>query len=205
MTNGFSKKINYKTPSIVIFSYSFFIIIVPYLIIWLLLGDVNLLKLDWIVPVGIKISETAINSKLILNYYIFLTLIAVFIFSIIIFILIKFVFKKASFDLIPFCIMFNAMGISTVLSGLIPFYEDTKTYIIISRFIIVIVATLLSFFIFTKLSTYLLFKYEDINRIAVDYKVDEVKLEQIKKEYNDIKTKQNKENNETFIEVIKED
>ncbi|MEG2235986.1 MAG: hypothetical protein RR144_06105 [Clostridia bacterium] len=101
--------------------------------------------------------------------------------------------------------MFNAMGISTVISGLIPFYEDTKTYIIISRFIIVIVATLLSFFIFTKLSTYLLFKYEDINRIAVDYKVDEVKLEQIKKEYNDIKTKQNKENNETFIEVIKED
>lgn len=205
MKNGFNKIINYKTTSIIIFLYSFFIILIPYLLIWLLIGDINLLKLNWILPVGIKFSEAIVNTKLVLNYNIFFILLGILLFTIVVFVFLKFIFKKANFDLIAFCFMFNAMGWSTIISGLLPFYESAQTYIIISRFLIVIVLTLIVFFISTKLSSYFLFKYEDINRIAVDYKVDQYRLDEMKKEYSKIKQKQNEKKQETFIEIIKEE
>lgn len=205
MKNGFNKIINYKTPSIIIFLYSFCIILIPYLVIWLLLGDINLLNLNWILPAGIRLGEKLINTKLVLNYNIFFVLIGILLFTVVVFIFIKFVFKKANFDLIAFCFMFNAMGWSTIISGLLPFYESAQTYIIISRFIIVIVSTLIVFFISNKLSSYFLFKYDDINRIAVDYKVEQTKLDEIKKEYSEIKQKKNEEQQKTFIEIIKEE
>lgn len=205
MKNGFNKIINYKTPSIIVFLYSFFIILIPYLLIWLLLGDINLLNLNWILPVGVKIGELIINNHLALNYNIFLVIIGIFLFTIVVFIFMKFVFKKANFDLLAFCFMFNAMGFSTIISGLLPFYESARTYIIISRFVIVIASTLISFFVSTKLSSYFLFKYEDINRVAIDYKVEQAKLDEMKKEYSEIKKKDKSKKEETFIEIIKEE
>lgn len=128
----------YVSKKYLIIIFCLFFIVIPYLLTWFLVGEFDLLKLNWF--------HFGENNNYIFNLNILYIFLGIIVISIFFFILFLLCFKLLKLDAIPFMIMSHVIGISSIVTGLIPYYEKTISYIIIARFLIVIFLALFFFF-----------------------------------------------------------
>lgn len=189
-----SKQYVVKTPNIITVGLSLLLVFIPFIIIWVLVGEFNVLKNNWIIPFKG-------NNQFMFNPMIFVPMFIVLVLSIGV-IVILYYCKLVNFDTLPFITMFNAMGFSTILSGLIPYNQNILTYIVISRFLIVIVVSLITFFIFNKITNSYLMDSSNSYLLYREFKKEIIEDSIERKKMKDFIGK-NKEDN--FIEVDKKD
>lgn len=181
-----------KKHLVIIFCLSF--IWIPYLIVWLLFGEFNLLKLNWF-----KVSTESNDYVFNLNiFYIFLGIIC---FSLLLFIIFFNAFKLLKLNSMPFIIMSHAIGVSAIVTGLIPYNDGNFTYIIISRFLIVISIALLFFFLTNFIINKIMLSSRNQYDIYREYKEEELESKKINNDIDNlIKDKDEKD----YIEIEKE-
>ncbi len=194
MTNFFyNNSSNVFTSKIVLFLFLFILVFIPYLIVFLLVGEINLLKLNWI-----KIATE--NNSYIFNMNILYIIIGIIGLSILSFLIFKFLFKLVNYDAIPFIFMTHVICITTIVSGLIPYTTSNFVYIIIARFFIVIVSSLIIFFITNYITNIIMANSSN----AYDYykKFKEENLKQ--KEFNDVIKHLKDDNEKDYVEIEKD-
>lgn len=139
-----------KTPNFLILCFCFFVVVLPNIFIWVFLGEFNQSKLNWVIPYNGK------NLPLF-NPLIIAVLFGVLFFSLLMYLVI-FLFKKINYDALPFILMVNAMCFCAILSGMIPYNHSNHVFIIVARFLLTIVITLIVFFVSNKFTNILLLK-----------------------------------------------
>lgn len=170
-----------------------FFIIIPYLITWFLVGEFNFLKLNWLLH--------SINKIYVFNINILYIFFGIMGLSILFFVLFLFVFKFLKLDTIPFMMMSHIIGISAIVTGLIPYYDKTLPYIIIARFLIVIFLALFFFFLFNFITNKIMFSTRNYYDVYREYKKEENEKQKLNNDINDL-IKKPKEND--YIEIEKE-
>lgn len=185
--------VNVTTSKLTTFLFLFFFIFVPYLLVFLLLGEVNLLKLNWL-----KIATE--NSSYIFNLNIMYIMFGIIAASILLFIIFKYLFKKVNLDLIPFICITHTICITTITSGLIPYNQSNFVYIIIARFVLVIVLALIIFFISNSISNFFMLKSPSSYDYYQKFIEEEKKQKEIVKSADKFKNKDEKD----YIEVEKD-
>lgn len=184
---------NYTSQKYLIVAFCLFFIIVPYLISWFLIGEFNFLKLNWFHHLE--------NNVYVFNLNILYTILGIIGLSIIFFIIFLFLFKILKLDSIPFIIMSHVIGISAIVTGLIPYTNKTFSYIIIARFLIVIFLALIFFFLFNFISNKILLSTNINYQIYKDYVKDEKEKQKMNKDMNDLIEKHKEKD---YIEIEKE-
>ena len=179
-----------KSISIIVFILLFFIF-------WLFFCDPNLLKLEWFSQPNqdsIGIEKTGwINLNVV---WILLGLIGLAFFY---FIFIKFIFKKANYDLIPFLLMPITMGVFLMVSGFIPFNKNNRGWIIFARLICVLSSSLIVFFLSIKITNWILLKSNDASFIYEDIKKEYEEIDKMKTEDKFFNNKRKKEKD--YVEI----
>lgn len=191
-----------KTNNFFVFLFSFFVVVVPFFILWILSCDFDLLNLQWIIPIGKKMDDGLLNKNLIINNNIFYVCLGISFFSILLFVLLKLFTKKINFDLLPFLAIFNILGWSTILTSMIPYEENNFLYIIIARIVIVLISMGISFLLFNKLSFILIIKFGNPYAFVSAYEKDEKEFHELKKEAENLR--KIKKRDETYIDIVEE-
>ncbi|MDE6894090.1 MAG: hypothetical protein K2J02_01805 [Malacoplasma sp.] len=191
-----SKIVERKTKSW-IKSISVIVFILVFFIFWLLFCDPNLLKLDWFSQPNE--SATGIEKTGWINLNVVWILLGLIGFTFIFFIVIKFIFKKANYDLIPFLLMPITMGIFLLISGFIPFNENNRGWIIFARLICVILSSFAVFFLSIKIINLILLKSKDASFIYEDIKKEYEEMNKMKTEDKFFSGKRKKEKD--YIEI----
>lgn len=189
--NVYSSK---KTKSFFLFLVFIFIVFL-YVLVWMLLGEINLLKLNWLIkPKVIDNKKAIFKLNLSILYFCF----SILFFSLILFLVLKFLIKKFNWDLLPFVVMANFLGFSLIFSALIPYNLKSELPIIGLRFVIVIFVSLLSFFISNIFTSNILLNNNDSAYIYEEIKQEYKDLQKIKKE-NEVFSNREKEKN--YVEI----
>ncbi|MDE6429357.1 MAG: hypothetical protein K2K18_02480, partial [Malacoplasma sp.] len=115
------------------------------------------------------------------------------------FIFIKFIFKKANYDLIPFLLMPITMGVFLMVSGFIPFNKNNRGWIIFARLICVISSSLIVFFLSIKITNWILLKSNDASFIYEDIKKEYEEIDKMKTEDKFFNNKRKKEKD--YVEI----
>lgn len=192
--NGTRFKDNKKLLAKTKLTYGFlscFLIIILYLLIWILIGEFNLLGLNWF-----NQSNYSFNLKLL--YWCF----GVILFTILFFIIFYFL-KIVKIDLIPFLFMSNVIGIVTIFSvGIpIPSGENSSIYIVMARFFIVICSGLIIFFISNAVIIRIMLNSPSSYYIYEQYKKEAQETASIKKEMDERKKAKKQKD---YVEIIEE-
>ena len=192
--NGNRFKDNKKLLAKTKLTYGFlscFLIIILYLLIWILIGEFNLLGLNWF-----NQSNYSFNLKLL--YWCF----GVILFTILFFIIFYFL-KIVKIDLIPFLFMSNVIGIVTIFSvGIpIPSGENSSIYIVMARFFIVICSGLIIFFISNAVIIRIMLNSPSSYYIYEQYKKEAQETASIKKEMDERKKAKKQKD---YVEIIEE-
>lgn len=179
---------------------SFFIF---YIIVWILVGEIDVLNLKWfITPYQKYENNVLITRKIVFNPNIIYICLGIIAFSIIYFLLFKFWFKKINWDCLPFIVIGNVAGLVLIFTGFIPYNSNNQIWIVIARFIIIIVSSLIAFFIVNSITSRILLKGNDSAMIYEEIKDEYQQLSKIKKENKMfVKPKQEKD----YIEINNED
>lgn len=185
-----SKK-NFTTNKIVVVLFSIFVVIIPYIVIWLLFGEFNLLKLNWL------LAQTN-ESKQFFDFRILLVFFGEVCFSVLVYLLLFFVFKKIKIDAISYIIMSHFMGMITILTGLLSL-KISLMLIIVLRFLIIILSSFLVFFIVNYFVMKLMLNNNNAILIFNEYQQDYVDLKKINEECKFL----NKDSEKDYIEVEK--
>lgn len=181
------KKIYTSKKSNIIFFNLFLLIL--YIIIWMLFGEFNLSKENWL---------NKLNQAI--NFNLLYLLIAIFVFSFILFTLIKIFTNIFRLDALPFIFSTNIIGIVTIISALIPI-NSNKELIIIARFLIVIASSLITFFVTNAIVNACLLKTQKSTNIFLEYVDEFEKSKEISNELKDIKENNNEKD---YIEIERE-
>lgn len=184
---------NYVSKKHLIITFCLLFILVPYLVTWALVGEFDLLKLNWLVPF--------FNGNYTFNLNILYIFLGIISFSILMFLPFFFFLNCFKLNAIPFIIMSNVMGISAIVTGLIPYDNKSISYIIIARFIIVIFASLIFFFLFNFIFNKIMLSSRNHYDIYRDYKKEE---NEHKKMSNDIDNLIKNRKEKDYIEIEKE-
>lgn len=189
----FNKNTSIMTSKVVIFLFLFILVFVPYLILFLLVGEINLLKMNWL-----KFATNDYNYVFNLNIlYIILGIMAL---SILFFIIFKFLFKIVDLDIIPFIFLTHSICIATIVTGLIPYNTSNFPYIIIARFIIVIFSSLIIFFIVNYITNIIMFNSVNSYNYYSKFKKDNLDQKEIVNSIEKFKDKNEKD----YIEIEKD-
>lgn len=183
-----------KTPNFLILCFCFFVVVLPNIFVWVFLGEFNQSNLNWVVPY---------NGENIpfFNWIIVGILFAILSLSLIIFFAILY-FKKMNYDALPFILMVNVMCFSAILSGMIPYNKNNQVFIIVARFLLTIILTLITFFISNKFSNFLLLKSSYSFALFNEYKKE---LIEEQNERNKFKKIVGREKDKDYIEIERED
>ena len=182
---------NFTTNKIVVVLFAIFVVIIPYIVIWLLFGEFNLLKLNWL------LAQTN-ESKQFFDFRILLVFFGEVCFSILVYLVLFFVFKKIKIDAISYIIMSHFMGMTTILTGLL-FLKISLILIIVLRFLIIILSSFLIFFIVNYFVMKLMLNNNSAILIFNEYQQDYVDLKKINEECKFL----NKDSEKDYIEVEK--
>ncbi|MDC4163419.1 hypothetical protein LNO75_02365 [Mycoplasma sp. T363T] len=161
-----------------------------YLTIWVLLGEFNLLKLNWLLGEGVIITNDQQINERNFNLLILIFLIPPLGVYFILILIIKYLFKQTAYDLIPLTYSFSLAMITTILSGLFNFAN--QGIIIFARIVLVITVFSISFFFLVFITNKLLIKFDQYNDyVYLHDLVNEVEdKNQRKLEINKLKQKQ---------------
>lgn len=190
---------NKRTSGIISFSTTISIII-SYLIAWLLVGEIDLLNLKWFITPfqymkdGVLVTREIFFNMNILYIWIGIIGLCLFVFSIL-----KFWLQKINWDILPFIVMGNVIGIVLFCTGFIPYTKENSIWIILARFIIIITAGLISFFSTNAITTKILLSGNDSAFIYEELKDEYQELKKIKKENDSFLKSREKEKN--YIEI----
>ncbi len=178
-------------------SVSIIVFIIIFFIFWLLFCDPNLLKLNWFSQPNQSANGIEKSGWINLNVvWILLGLIGL---TILYFIFMKFIFRKANYDLIPFLLMPITFGIFLLISGFIPFNDDNRGWIIFARLVCVTVSSFLIFFFSIKIINLILLKSKDASFIYEDIKKEYEEINKIKAEDKIFNGKRKKEKD--YVEI----
>lgn len=183
---------------------SVILIIISYFVVWLLVGEIDLLHLKWFITAYQYKTEDGIMMQrpIYLNLNVLYICLGILGLTILIFCLLKFAFHKVNWDFLPFVVMGNAAGFTWIFSGFIPYNDSNSSWIIIARFIILIVVALVFFFATNAITSKVLLKNNDSSYIFEEIKSEYVELARMKKE-NEMFTRR-KEKEKNYIEVEEE-
>lgn len=172
------------------------ITILMYLLVWVLIGEINALGYNWF-----SYQTSTINGYFNLN--ILYWCIGAFLFSIALFLVLYFI-RFVKIDLIPFLVMSNTIGMVTIFSAGVPIPDgsDTFTYIVMARFFIVIACALVAFFATNWIVVKLMVNSSYAHVIFSQYQKEKIESIKIKKEHEEIKSKNKPKD---YIEVVEED
>ncbi|MDE5553270.1 MAG: hypothetical protein K2I67_01870 [Malacoplasma sp.] len=192
--NGSKFKSNEKLFVKTKLTYSFlfcFLIIIFYLLIWILIGEFNLLSLNWF-------NQSNYSFDLKILYWSF----GIVLFSILFFIILYFL-KVVKIDLIPFLLMSNTIGMVTIFSAGIPIPagENSSIYIVMARFFIVIFSGLIIFFISNAVVIRIMLNSPYSHYIYEQYKKEAQETASIKKEIDERKKSKKQKD---YVEIIEE-
>lgn len=193
INNVFVSNKKVTTPRIMVFLFCLGLIFCPYLLTWLLVGEFDLLNVNWLM-------FAFNNNPYVFNLNILYIFIGIILLTIIAFSILKYVFKLVNWDCLPFLIMTHVICITTITSGLISYTKDNLTYIIIARFVMVIVAGLISFFLFNFIANKIMLSSIDAFNFFVAFKKNKEKQDELSKANDIFKN----DNEKDYIEVEKE-
>ena len=189
-----------KTKGIYLFLLSAFVFI-SYLIVWLLIGEIDLLKKQWfITPFVYQENDVWVTRKIYFNPIIAYIWIGLILFWISFFIIFKWILHKINWDMFPFIFMTNMMGIALFYTGFIPYTASNSIWIIIARFIIIGVIGLASFLFTNFFVTSYLLKSGDASYIYEEIKSEYKQLKKIKDENEQFLNSKNKKD-ESYIDI----
>lgn len=161
-------------------SFTAFGLIIIFFIYWILFCDPNVLKINWFRSPYFDSKGVYHDGLINLNVvWVLLGIIGV---SIIYFIVLKFVIRKADYDLLPFITMPITIGIMLMVSGFIPFNQTNKNWILFARFIIVFLSTIIIFFISIKVTNKILLNSSSASYIYENIKKDYEEMDKIERE-----------------------
>lgn len=141
----FKSSLYKKTNPLILTLFLLFFVVGYYVVIWVLFGEFNLLKLNWLLGEGVIITQDQMINQRNFN-----PLILAFIFPplgvyFLLILLIRYLFKRTAYDLIPLTYSFSIALITIILSGLFKFAN--QRLIIFGRIVLVIVVFSISFFL----------------------------------------------------------
>lgn len=117
-----------------------------HLIAWLLIGEIDLLNVGWFIS-----PKTDSNRNSYISPNVFYVLVGILVFSFLILLFGKYLIRKINFDAISFICAGTNIGWMLFITGLIPYTNSNQLWIIVARLVIILVTTLLIFFIANKL------------------------------------------------------
>ncbi len=183
-----------KTPNYLILCFCFFVVVLPNIFVWVFLGEFNQSKLDWLIAFNG-------NNTAFFNWLIVAVLFGILLLSLLIFFVVYF-FKRINYDALPFILMVNVMCFSAILSGMIPYNQTNHVFVIVARFILTIVLTLITFFITNKFTNVLLLKSTHSFVLFNEYKKEFIEEANERKKFKKI-VGNNKEKD--YIEIDNEE
>lgn len=183
-------------------AFSVFFIIALYIIVWVLVGEIDALNLKWFITAFVN--DENVQRTIYLNPNVIYCCLSPIIVSIIGFLVLKFWVRKANWDYLPFLIMANIAGWVWIFSGFIPFNKSNVVWIIIGRFILMLVSSLIIFFIVNAFTSKVLLKNNDSAYIYEEIKNEYIELNRMKKE-QDMFANKNKDKEKNYIEIEEEE
>ncbi|WP_027122076.1 MPN565 family protein [[Mycoplasma] imitans] len=133
-------------------------VVVYYVLIWVLLGEFNLLKLNWLLGEGVIVTSDQMINQQNFNLLILAFIIPPLGFYLIIILLIKYVLKQTGYDLIPLTYSFSIAMITIILSGLFKFAN--QGLIIFGRIVLVIAVFCISFFLLVFITNRIMIRFD---------------------------------------------
>ncbi|AFQ03228.1 MPN565 family protein [Mycoplasmoides genitalium] len=144
-----------KTPNWLIGSFSFFLVFIYYLLIWILFGEINLLGFNFLIAAQNRTfmgKEIEPIFDLVLLWFLFVPLLIYLFLAFFLFAFTKYII----WELIPFCYSTAFTLIVLFLSGIIPMAWNS--WIILLRFFLVLITLMLSFFLLNKMTNFFLIR-----------------------------------------------
>ncbi|QZX48821.1 MPN565 family protein [Mycoplasma sp. E35C] len=163
-----------KTKPWIITLFLLFFVIGYYVIIWVLFGEFNVLKFNWVLGEGVIFNKDMMVNERNFNPLIFAFIIPPLLVYFLLILFIKYTFKQTGYDLIPLTYSLSVAMITTILSGLFDF--SNTGLIIFARIILVLTVFFISFFILVYLTNKIL--------ISFDFKNDYVYVNDLLTENN---------------------
>ncbi|QMT98299.1 hypothetical protein H3143_02210 [Mycoplasma tullyi] len=178
----FKSSLYKKTHPLIITLFLLIFVVGYYVIIWVLFGEFNLLKLNWLLGEGVIITQDQMINEKNFNPLILAFIIPPLGVYFLFILLIRYAFKQTAYDLIPLTYSFSIALITIILSGLFKFAN--QGLVIFGRIVLVILVFSISFFLLVFI----------INKLMVrlDLKNDYVYLNDLVEE-NKNKLKRNQE------------
>lgn len=178
------------------------IFVLLYIIVWLLVGELDLLNVKWfITPYQSNVDGQWVQRKIVFNPNIIYICLGIIGISIIYFCLLKFLFHKINWDCLPFIVLGNVIGLTLIFTGFIPYNSNNQMWIVIARFVIIIVVSLIGFFISNAICSKILLRSNDSAQVYEEIKDEYKELSRIKKE-NEMFLKPKKEKD--YIDISDE-
>ncbi|ADK87210.1 hypothetical protein BIX66_03225 [Mycoplasmoides pneumoniae] len=200
MEQFFQSTAKRKTPAWLTGSFSFFLVFVYYIIVWVLLGEINALGFNFVIAPNNRTlmgREVEPIFDLVLLWFLLVPLVVYALLLLLLFFTTPYLIVEA----IPFFYGIALMMISLFMSGMFP--QAWNVWVIFGRFVLVLVVLMLSFFVINKLTNLVLLRSRYAMVVAQGLVHTGKVKQQSQQAMSDIKTKWDKEKSKTVVVTIK--